>query len=971
MMNRPIFSELFLSNFLYDYKLSNIPNIRRIKSQVESLIKEMESGKLNSLKEEEIKSRFVTTFLGDILNFNYGNANKWMLREEKKSVTDGSKPDAVLGYFYVDKDKDDVRVVVEVKDANTNLDKKQKREKNISAVDQGFGYAHKTGGGCKWVIVTNIREIRFYSSEDSSRYQVYYLTELSDESKLKELLFLFHKDSFIKQDASEISNTDKLLKLSKVKKEVQTERLHIIDKIYYSLKRFEEFGFVDPDYIASIKPFNILKEYVWHYHDYMLFTLNPDIYSLLTQVSIDEGKIIFADSLIQELKRLDCDKALERLTWSFKFLKKCHITEIHAVRDYHLELERKKGILGVSKIHIFSCREDNIIVVDIAMETNDEVCDCIICNYRNFDFDRLIRKLKLTDGNLDQYSMDNAFGNFLLSTNDYRAPYFMLNNIRQAAKNNPEKGITYFLTTLNSTFLYHRIQMSSMEDTEQIRSDIRAIDLDKLLYNELEFYVEREVLDYLKKLRDDDLIYRVQDNVDELMEKINALKQLIDDGGSQTGPDYAYNLLRNYEKFFKHHYHNSIFYVKFQRYKKISERIFQALIISYNTPGYGLLSFNDFILTESILNIQSSKLQEILAEQELIAVDSDSLEKLLLKLKNLLKSYAKKSFFNDYIENDVLINQLQNWDFNQQYNSIFTNIFIILSRIDIKIEQFQPVKELLVAFLDIEDTLAHFNLKELENFILKRGDIFEEDELQTILNIAIRRDKKNNNKYEGLIRNIPKAFLEYKPGFRYSNTNLIKRLLLNCEREDGTFRNYRKAINLVSIADDNCKEILKKSFTQFLNDEFDDEFYEMLLHSRVLKSDECDYFAKYVSIINSKKNYRSFILGNGQKISLHLLNFILLVSKLEIEVPLDCSERLKDLNSFEMWLVNPKKFDYRNFDSDWLIAMDRYVNFLRRLSNIPEIELAIEDRLKTNFHPSLAKIKYQYLRRHLDTFESI
>lgn len=57
------FSEVFLSKFLYDFKLSTVPNIRRIKDVVDSLIKELESGKLSSLKEEEIKSRFVTSFL--------------------------------------------------------------------------------------------------------------------------------------------------------------------------------------------------------------------------------------------------------------------------------------------------------------------------------------------------------------------------------------------------------------------------------------------------------------------------------------------------------------------------------------------------------------------------------------------------------------------------------------------------------------------------------------------------------------------------------------------------------------------------------------------------------------------------------------------------------------------------------------------------------------------------------------------
>ncbi|MDF0720616.1 hypothetical protein P0M11_11465 [Kaistella sp. PBT33-4] len=961
MMNKPIFSEFFLSKFLYDFKLSAVPNIRRIKHLVESLIKEEKSGKFKSLKEEEVKSRYLTTFFGDILNFNYGNAHTWMFREEKKSITDATKPDAVLGYFYDDKKKDQVRVVIELKDANTNLDDKQKREKNISAVEQGFSYAHKTGGDCKWVVVTNINEIRFYRSHDSSKYQVYLLKDLNNENKLKELLFLFHNDRFMKYDLTERSNTDTLFELSKDQSKTESENLHIIDKIYYSLKRFEEFGFVSPDYLASIKPFNILDEYVWHYHDYKLFTINPEIYNLLRGISVHKKEIVLSHDLQEELGMESVDEAMEKMRWSFKFLNKCMITEIHAVRDYELELAPKKGVLKFPKTHIFNCEPDNIAMADIDLSSEDTFCDCMICNYRNFDFDKLIRKLKQVDGNLDYLNMKYAFGNFLISSNNYRTSYFTLNEIRNLTKVSPEKGVNYFLAALNTTFLYHMIQMSSLEDTEEIRSNIRAIDIDKLLYNELEFYIERDVLDYLKKVKDDDLIDKSLDTVDQLLGQVIALKKLIDGGGSQTGPEYAYNLLLNYEKCFRHHYGNSIFYVKFDKYKKITALTLQALMISYNTAGYGLQYFNDFILTESILHIHSAKLQEILSKQDMIEVDQKSIDKLLLKLNNHLSSYIKNGFFNNFAKNEIVAIQLENWNFGQQYSTIFTNIFTVLSRLDLKKEQFAPLIKTLIGFLDIEDNLAHYNIKELENFMTKRGDLFEEKDLESILNIAIRRDKIHNQKYEGLIRNIPKAFLKHKPQYKYSNINLINRLLLNCQREDGTFKNFRKAINLAQIANDPCKKTLLSAFTDFLNMQFDDEFYKLLLHARVIKFDEADYFEKYLKYVNNRIGYRDFQLESVESINLSFMNFILLISKLKIGFELAFFDKLTGLNTFEMWLLNPKKFDYDLFDSNWLIAVAEYPNFLQSLANIPDLIIAVDLRLQSEFNPSLAEIKYLYL----------
>lgn len=961
MKNTPIFSELFLSKFLYDFRLSSIPNIRLIKEKIELLIKELQSGKIDSLKEEEVKSRFVTTFFGDILNFNYGNADAWMLREEKKSLTDGSKPDAVLGYFYADKQRDDVRVVIEVKDARTSLDEKQKRINSASPVDQGFSYAHKTGGGCRWVVVTNIREIRFYTSSDSSKYQVYLLEKLNDESKLKELLFLFHKDNFIKSDRIDKSNTDKLLEISESKTEKKTGKVHIIDKMYHSLKRFEDFGFVNPDYIASIKPFNILDEYVWHYRDSILFTINEEIYDLINGISIIESKIIFSDSITQDFADANVDSAEEKLRWCFTFLNKCLITEIQAVKDYQAEFTIKKALLNIPKTHIFSCQNDNIIRLEINIRESNNVCDCLICNYRNFDFERLIKKLKKVEASPDYYSMEYAFGNYLLSSNDYRTPYFILNEIRNKVKTIPEKGVTYFLATLNIKFLYNQVRMSTMGDTGKIRSEIRAIDLDKLLYSELEFYVEREVLDYLKKVKEDDLIHKVQENVEELFEKINDLKILIDEGGSQTGPNYAYNLLNNYEKCYLHHYHNGLFYLKFQRYNRLSERVLKALLVSYNTDGYGLLYFTEFVLTESILNIPNSKLKKILLEQQSIEVDSESLKKLMVKLKNLLSSYVKKSFFNDFLKNEILSSQLQNWEFQKQYSRIFANTFAFLSVIDIKKKDFSNIAQLLINFLEVEDTLAHFDLKMLEDFIFKRGDLFEDIELESILNIAIRRTEIHNLKYEGLLQSIPETFIKYRPLYKYSNLNLTRRLLLNCEREDGSFTNYKKAIYLAQVSNESCREILVSAFRGFLEKNFDVDFYELLLHAGVLEYSESDYLEKYVLYANTGKSARAYKYGNLVLTSYVYLGFINLISKLHIDVNQDCFGKLKDLNDFERWLLDPVKFNYQKFDCQWLIEIDGFSYILRKMSNIPEILLSVEKSLELDFNPVLAKIKYRYL----------
>lgn len=409
---QPIFSEAFLQNHIHNFHLSSIPNIRQITVLINSLISELESGKLASLKEEEIKSRFVSVFFGDILGFNYGNSTKWLLKEEKKSTINGTKPDAALGYFFIDDKKDDVRAVIELKDASSNLDDKQNRPNKMSPVEQAFNYSSQMGRNCKWVIVSNIKEIRFYTSSDRSTCQVFQLIDLKDENKLKELLFLFHKDKFIKFELDDKSNTDKLLTLSENYFKNENPSIHIIDKIYHCLIRFKDLGFVSPDYLASIKPFNVLKEYVWHYHDQSLFTNNPEIYQLLSQITIENDEIIFSEILQAEIFSSNVLEAKKKLEWSFQFLNQCLISEITAVKDYKLEKERNKNVLGFSSRQIHNIPKDNHIKSDINLTEYNYNCNCVNCTYRNFDFDGLIRKLKKEEGNKNFNNLEYAFGNF-------------------------------------------------------------------------------------------------------------------------------------------------------------------------------------------------------------------------------------------------------------------------------------------------------------------------------------------------------------------------------------------------------------------------------------------------------------------------------------------------------------------------------------------------------------------------------
>ncbi|MBF9224079.1 hypothetical protein [Hymenobacter ruricola] len=87
------------------------------------------SGYVTSQKEEALQAEFLTLVFGQALGYEHERPDYRQLLLEKKTNVDGTKPDGALGDFGADGKGalgGPVRAVVELKDARTLLDAKQK-----------------------------------------------------------------------------------------------------------------------------------------------------------------------------------------------------------------------------------------------------------------------------------------------------------------------------------------------------------------------------------------------------------------------------------------------------------------------------------------------------------------------------------------------------------------------------------------------------------------------------------------------------------------------------------------------------------------------------------------------------------------------------------------------------------------------------------------------------------------------------
>jgi type I restriction-modification system DNA methylase subunit len=200
MLHQPIFASKEIQNKLRNYSLKNIPLLEEKIKKLEDWQRAIRSGRIAQTNEEALQADFLNTLFGDVLEYEYKDPHEWNLDKESKTLSDSTKSDGALGFFSLvgKKITKDVQVVIELKDARSDLDKAQNRKSDKrTPVEQAFGYASKVGGNCRWVIVSNFIELRLYHHSDQTRYEVFDLTRASEGTELVRLFYFLHKDRLI------------------------------------------------------------------------------------------------------------------------------------------------------------------------------------------------------------------------------------------------------------------------------------------------------------------------------------------------------------------------------------------------------------------------------------------------------------------------------------------------------------------------------------------------------------------------------------------------------------------------------------------------------------------------------------------------------------------------------------------------------------------------------------------------------
>lgn len=186
---------------------------QKIEKIISAWQKSFKDHDLSKAKETALQGRFFAKFFCEILGYTTqddGN-DVWTLKQEAKTEVDGKEADGALGFY--SKTSEKTRCVIELKDAQQSLDKKQlTRENKQTPVEQAFQYLYKFAD-CDWVIVSNFRYTRLYhKSKGQTAYEEFDILTLHEEKEFKKFYYCLCQKNLIDEHAH--SPMDELVKQS-------------------------------------------------------------------------------------------------------------------------------------------------------------------------------------------------------------------------------------------------------------------------------------------------------------------------------------------------------------------------------------------------------------------------------------------------------------------------------------------------------------------------------------------------------------------------------------------------------------------------------------------------------------------------------------------------------------------------------------------------------------------------------------
>ena len=598
----------------------------------------------------------------------------------------------------------------------------------------------------------------------------------------------------------------------------------------------------------------------------------------------------------------------------------------------------------------------------------DDTCDCIDCTLNNYDYAGAVNKIfKYHVNDNTELWNDLIYTYGLYRIRDYYNCFLALKDIIVKA-NRLNKLQVSFLAKYNlkrlkwavgNEFMNDRI---SWDDVQEIKTEIDNINLDEEL-DKVKYFVDKDVFDFLKEIRDGVYVQRLCNEIDEIFVKVPNTVDSIKNGGSHSSNVFnnLYQAVRKLKSFLDS---NFLIGNGFSPIEDTLKKSINTFVLGYYLKSFAeikrhsafglahIVEFDTFMFNLIMENHDNKELVKVLEKNEVkdIKIGKESLGKIFTYINNFLKSSYKipKHFGNSPIVNKSFVSAVaQNEIFNRHLKTKFNSICLVIAYFDFSKPQLKTIYSNLNHYINFmkfrDDDLVHLN-----RIYEKKGKLLDDEDLLKTIEIF---DKKKilNSTYLLVID----CLRDKNKKFKHEKIDL-KNFDLN--------RNTLDFPILYHVLDSDNKRAFKKNLEDKLDKVNDGQMFYITISEKILSTKKIKN--QYKNIIN--ENLKAKLDETDTSIDTNYVRFRVkqffdLVNKGLIDVQ---GIEIKDIKEEQFkFLLNPEGFDSKEFDVAWLNHYN-WDSYCKRFSSIEYIRVALKQFLKNKFDKKLSETYFKMEKWH-------
>lgn len=691
---------------------------------------------------------------------------------------------------------------------------------------------------------------------------------------------------------------------------------HIIDQLAYSIKLFDGIKVLPTTVISQLYPFRGSEN--TYINDFELYTDNSEFFDFMDRLSLNNNE------LETQSNEIFVENQKEKLNDIISFF------QVNHIRHIRWRGKSPKGQICIHNLYRYGS------------------CDCERCNLERLNVKRtttILNENLETSTNYEK--LRRGYTYYLLG--DYKNSIDIFLSIYNEADRNNDP-IIYTISTYNITKLRRLIKLTYYEsDRNKILKKISNIDfdIDEPLINRNAPYF----LDVFRSIKEQRFFNDIRDDIENSFTEIQKLS-FNDKFGSVISQNGYYKLRSTFLRFTSYLEHNFIIFNHYSEFKDLSKKVLESIFTLYTLKNPSANKYEKFdwsIIEMWIFSVDEDYSKYLLKKYNIKKITIDSELKITERLNELIENLIES---NEYIGN------LSNGVNPLRIDIILNKIVLITSLLDTDFKEKKGIIQNIIKLCGILKNRHIIPYNDLVKFGEANKDEIDKDLIKSIIDLFFL------DEYErfgfGRLLNI---YAEKSSEIEIEN--LIKRLLkvkkLDDIEIDSDNNYFEKVIYLFTFLNNNFKENIKAKITKKLNEEFDEELYDLAIIFELIDFDE-ELFQKFILTVPDMSTIEEERFSHGYFENDRLAQIMNIVFKYNLEINDEIKSLIQKSHStyyeYYCWLIDIDNYDYVKFNPFWILK-HRTEYYFNRFKKSRKLKEELSKSLKENYIEGIAKIYFE------------